>query len=224
MPALTVEDMMPVENIRNIAIIGKIQCPDSYLDLKETSFHRKKAASSSCIDPPVLTCFLVLLCLAHVDHGKTSLVDKLLAQSGEALGSTRVMDSNTLEKERGITILSKVTSVAYTTSDSKVMKINIVGKRQLSPSRIPISTLRSVLYSGYLTDLFWFVFFLVDTPGHADFGGEVERILSMVDGVALIVGKSPVPGRYAFICAHDNYGSSSILIQCRSFSLQLNLL
>ncbi|KAG0077453.1 hypothetical protein BGZ90_007158 [Linnemannia elongata] len=116
MPALTVEDMMPVENIRNIAII------------------------------------------AHVDHGKTSLVDKLLAQSGEALGSTRVMDSNTLEKERGITILSKVTSVAYTTSDSKVMKINIV-----------------------------------DTPGHADFGGEVERILSMVDGVALIVDASEGP-------------------------------
>lgn len=55
-------------------------------------------------------------------------MDKLLAQSGEALGSTRVMDSNTLEKERGITILSKVTSVAYTTPDSKVMKINIVGK------------------------------------------------------------------------------------------------
>ncbi|KAF9138916.1 hypothetical protein BGX30_008582 [Mortierella sp. GBA39] len=115
-PALTVEDMMPVENIRNIAII------------------------------------------AHVDHGKTSLVDKLLAQSGEALGSTRVMDSNTLEKERGITILSKVTSVAYTSPDAKVMKINIV-----------------------------------DTPGHADFGGEVERILSMVDGVALIVDASEGP-------------------------------
>ncbi|KAG0360687.1 hypothetical protein BG005_010153 [Podila minutissima] len=115
-PALTVEDMMPVENIRNIAII------------------------------------------AHVDHGKTSLVDKLLAQSGEALGSTRVMDSNTIEKERGITILSKVTSVAYNTADDKTMKINIV-----------------------------------DTPGHADFGGEVERILSMVDGVALIVDASEGP-------------------------------
>ncbi|KAG0244441.1 hypothetical protein BGW41_007733 [Actinomortierella wolfii] len=110
-PAYSVEDMMPVDHIRNIAII------------------------------------------AHVDHGKTSLVDKLLAQAGEALGSTRVMDSNTLEKERGITILSKVTSVAYTSQDGKTYKINIV-----------------------------------DTPGHADFGGEVERILSMVDGVALIVG------------------------------------
>ncbi len=69
-----------------------------------------------------------LLHLAHVDHGKTSLVDKLLAQSGEALGSTRVMDSNTLEKERGITILSKVTSVAYTSADNQTMKINIVGR------------------------------------------------------------------------------------------------
>ncbi|KAF9436484.1 hypothetical protein BGZ76_003811 [Entomortierella beljakovae] len=115
-PILTVEDMMPVENIRNIAII------------------------------------------AHVDHGKTSLVDKLLSQSGEALGSTRVMDSNTLERERGITILSKVTSVVYNTADGKSMKINIV-----------------------------------DTPGHADFGGEVERILSMVDGVALIVDASEGP-------------------------------
>jgi len=65
--------------------------------------------------------------VAHVDHGKTSLVDKLLAQSGEALGSTRVMDSNALEKERGITILSKVTSVVYNTTDNQTMKINIVG-------------------------------------------------------------------------------------------------
>lgn len=65
--------------------------------------------------------------LAHVDHGKTSLVDKLLSQTGQALGSTRVMDSNTLEKERGITILSKVTSVVYNSSDDKAFKINIVG-------------------------------------------------------------------------------------------------
>ncbi|KAF9157206.1 hypothetical protein DFQ26_009029 [Actinomortierella ambigua] len=83
-PAYSVEDMMPVEHVRNIAII------------------------------------------AHVDHGKTSLVDKLLAQAGEALGSTRVMDSNTLEKERGITILSKVTSVAYTSQNGKTYKINII--------------------------------------------------------------------------------------------------
>ena len=89
--------------------------------------------------------------IAHVDHGKTTLVDQLLKQSGtfrdnEAVNE-RVMDSGDLERERGITILSKNTSVIY-----KDIKINIV-----------------------------------DTPGHADFGGEVERILQMVDGVLLLV-------------------------------------
>lgn len=89
--------------------------------------------------------------IAHVDHGKTTLVDELLKQSGifrsnEAVAE-RVMDSNDLERERGITILSKNTAVTY-----KDIKINIV-----------------------------------DTPGHADFGGEVERILMMVDGVLLLV-------------------------------------
>ena len=89
--------------------------------------------------------------IAHVDHGKTTLVDQLLKQSGtfranEAVNE-RVMDSNDLERERGITILSKNTSVMY-----NGIKINIV-----------------------------------DTPGHADFGGEVERILQMVDGVLLLV-------------------------------------
>ena len=89
--------------------------------------------------------------IAHVDHGKTTLVDQLLKQSGifranESV-SERVMDSNDLERERGITILSKNTAVMY-----NGIKINIV-----------------------------------DTPGHADFGGEVERILTMVDGVLLLV-------------------------------------
>ena len=89
--------------------------------------------------------------IAHVDHGKTTLVDQLLRQSGifrqnEAVAE-RVMDSNDLERERGITILSKNTAVMY-----QGTKINIV-----------------------------------DTPGHADFGGEVERILMMVDGVLLLV-------------------------------------
>ena len=89
--------------------------------------------------------------IAHVDHGKTTLVDQLLRQSGifrsnEAVAE-RVMDSNDLERERGITILSKNTAVSY-----DGVKINIV-----------------------------------DTPGHADFGGEVERILMMVDGVLLLV-------------------------------------
>ena len=89
--------------------------------------------------------------IAHVDHGKTTLVDQLLRQSGifrqnEAVAE-RVMDSNDLERERGITILSKNTAVMY-----HDIKINIV-----------------------------------DTPGHADFGGEVERVLQMVDGVLLLV-------------------------------------
>ena len=89
--------------------------------------------------------------IAHVDHGKTTLVDELLKQSNvfnsHEVVSERVMDSNDLEKERGITILAKNTSVHYGN-----VKINII-----------------------------------DTPGHADFGGEVERILSMVDGVLLLV-------------------------------------
>src|SRR3981081_4132990 len=90
--------------------------------------------------------------IAHVDHGKTTLVDAMLKQSGifranEAV-EERVMDSNDLEKERGITILSKITGVRFHGT-----KINIV-----------------------------------DTPGHSDFGGEVERALKIVDGVMLLVG------------------------------------
>ena len=97
--------------------------------------------------------------IAHVDHGKTTLVDKLLQQSGSFRDNQRVaervMDSNDLEKERGITILAKATSVVWHDA-----RINIV-----------------------------------DTPGHADFGGEVERILSMVDGVIVLVdaAEGPMP-------------------------------
>jgi len=97
--------------------------------------------------------------IAHVDHGKTTLVDKLLTQSGtldsRSAVPERVMDSNELEKERGITITSKNTAIKW-----KDHKINIV-----------------------------------DTPGHADFGGEVERILSMVDSVLLVVDavEGPMP-------------------------------
>ena len=89
--------------------------------------------------------------IAHVDHGKSTLVDELLKQSGVFRANQevqeRVMDSNDIERERGITILSKNTAVYY-----KGTKINII-----------------------------------DTPGHADFGGEVERVLKMVDGVILLV-------------------------------------
>ncbi len=97
--------------------------------------------------------------IAHVDHGKTTLVDELLKQSGEFRDNEsmvdRAMDSNDLERERGITILAKATSVVW-----KNIRYNIV-----------------------------------DTPGHADFGGEVERILSMVDGVVLLVdaAEGPMP-------------------------------
>src|SRR5574344_771092 len=89
--------------------------------------------------------------IAHVDHGKTSLVDKLLKMSGTFRDNEevaeRVMDSNDIERERGITILAKTTAINY-----KDTRINIL-----------------------------------DTPGHADFGGEVERIMNMVDGVLLVV-------------------------------------
>jgi GTP-binding protein len=97
--------------------------------------------------------------IAHVDHGKTTLVDKLLKQSGtfreNQLVAERALDSNDLERERGITILSKCTSVVW-----KGVRVNIV-----------------------------------DTPGHADFGGEVERIMDMVDGVVVLVdaAEGPMP-------------------------------
>ena len=105
--------------------------------------------------------------IAHVDHGKTTLVDGMLRQSGTFRAnqtvSERVMDSNDIERERGITILAKNTSVMYND-----IKINII-----------------------------------DTPGHADFGGEVERILKMVDGVILLVdaAEGPMP-QTRFVLQH----------------------
>src|SRR5882762_1432834 len=117
------------------------------------------AAGPTSISPPLPVHFIDsgpmeirnIAIIAHVDHGKTTLVDQLLKQSGSVRENQqmaeRAMDSNDQERERGITILAKCTSVEWHGT-----RINIV-----------------------------------DTPGHADFGGEVERILSMVDGVVLLV-------------------------------------
>lgn len=103
-----------------------------------------------------MTNFKNFAIIAHVDHGKTTLIDSMLKQSGQMREVTeRMMDSNDLEKERGITILAKCTSITY-------------GEYKLN---------------------------IIDTPGHADFGGEVERVLSMVDGVVLLVdaAEGPMP-------------------------------
>jgi GTP-binding protein len=102
--------------------------------------------------------------IAHVDHGKTTLVDALLRKSGNfrdsQLQQDCILDSNPLERERGITILAKNCAIAYTDPDGQTTKIN-----------------------------------LIDTPGHADFGGEVERVLSMADGCFLLVdaAEGPMP-------------------------------
>lgn len=102
--------------------------------------------------------------VAHVDHGKTTLVDQILRQSGSLVErgdqGVRVMDSGDIEKERGITILAKNTAIKWTDDENTEWRINIV-----------------------------------DTPGHADFGGEVERVLSMVDSVVLLVDavEGPMP-------------------------------
>ncbi|EAQ79648.1 GTP-binding protein [Blastopirellula marina] len=100
-----------------------------------------------------------IVIIAHVDHGKTTLVDCLLKQSGQfrdsQLSSERILDSNDQEKERGITILAKNIALPF-----KGVKVNII-----------------------------------DTPGHADFGGEVERVLSMADGALVLVdaAEGPMP-------------------------------
>ncbi|MFN7039200.1 MAG: translational GTPase TypA [Alphaproteobacteria bacterium] len=116
--------------------------------------------------------------IAHVDHGKTTLIDSMLKQSGTFRANQqvaeRVMDSNDLEKERGITILAKCTSISLDN-----IKINII-----------------------------------DTPGHADFGGEVERVLSMVDGVVLLVdaAEGPMPQTKFVLMKALNLGLKPIVV------------
>src|SRR3712207_5408442 len=122
-----------------------------------------------------------LAIIAHVDHGKTTLVDQLFRQSGTFRDNQRIeeraMDSNDLEKERGITILAKCTSVEW-----RGTRINIV-----------------------------------DTPGHADFGAEVERILSMVDGVILLVdaAEGPMP-QTKFVTGKARSEERRVGKECRS--------
>jgi GTP-binding protein len=127
--------------------------------------------------------------IAHVDHGKTTLVDQLLYQSGmfrqeelEKMAGgdhSLIMDSNPLERERGITILSKNCAVQYSNGDGRTYKINIV-----------------------------------DTPGHADFGGEVERVLKMTDGVLLVVDAfdGPMPQTRFVLTKALQHGLKPILV------------
>lgn len=119
-----------------------------------------------------------LAIIAHVDHGKTTLIDSMFNQSGvfreNQNRQERAMDSNALEKERGITILAKCTSINYEDT----------------------------------------IFNIVDTPGHADFGGEVERVLSMVDGVLLLVdaAEGPMPQTKFVLTKALNLGLNPIVV------------
>ncbi|ESW04683.1 hypothetical protein PHAVU_011G116300 [Phaseolus vulgaris] len=129
------------------------------------------ATTASSIDPTRLRNVAVI---AHVDHGKTTLMDRLLRQCGADIPHERAMDSNSLERERGITIASKVTSVTW-----KENELN-----------------------------------MVDTPGHADFGGEVERVVGMVEGAILVVdaGEGPLAQTKFVLAKALKYGLRPILL------------
>ncbi|KAF5948265.1 hypothetical protein HYC85_014222 [Camellia sinensis] len=129
------------------------------------------AAPSSALDPSRLRNVAVI---AHVDHGKTTLMDRLLRQCGADIPHERALDSISLERERGITIASKVTSITW-----KESELN-----------------------------------MVDTPGHADFGGEVERVVGMVEGAILVVdaGEGPLAQTKFVLAKALKYGIRPILL------------
>ena len=146
----------PVAAAQRASTAGSARQPRRAMSVRSKAIAEPEAAAQQLAERDDVRNIAII---AHVDHGKTTLVDAMLAQSkvfreNEKV-ETRVMDGNDLERERGITILSKNTAVTY-----KDTKINII-----------------------------------DTPGHADFGGEVERVLNMVDGVLLLVDaiEGPMP-------------------------------